>query len=156
PIRVGRMEDIHFYERIVISLKWRAQIYGYLWLYEDEQVDPYALELLTNIAPYLAKNLHQQHHQETNQKQGFIWRLMKHEYMNESDRFQVAKTLGFIIRKVFNVVVYSVLQARYVHLLEQVKSVQEQQGLHFYLGKSTEINGISHGENRSNTQIKTE
>src|SRR5699024_577 len=43
PIRVGRMEDIHFYERIVISLKLRAQIYGYLWLYEDEQIHPNAL-----------------------------------------------------------------------------------------------------------------
>src|SRR5690625_5602617 len=98
------MEDIHFYERIVISLKWRAQIYGYLWLYEDEQVDPNALELLTNIAPHLAKNLHQQHHQETNQKQGFIWRLMNDEYLNEAEIFQVAKTVGFIIPKVFNVV----------------------------------------------------
>lgn len=156
PIRVGRMEDIHFYERIVISLKWRAQIYGYLWLYEDEQVDPNALELLTNIAPYLAKNLHQQHHQETNQKQGFIWRLMNDEYLNEAEIFQVAKTVGFIIPKVFNVVVYSVLDARYVHLLEQVKSVLEQQGFHFYLGKGTEIIGIIHGEDRSNTQIKTE
>src|SRR5699024_640411 len=70
--------------------------------------------------------------------------------------FQVAKTVGFIIPKVFNVVVYSALDARYVHLLEQVKSVLEQQGFHFYLGKGTEIIGIIHGEDRSNTQIKTE
>src|SRR5699024_9298883 len=83
-----------------------------------------------------------QHHQETNQKQGFIWRLMNDEYLNEAEIFQVAKTVGFIIPKVFNVVVYSVLDARYVHLLEQVKSVLEQQGFHFYLGKGTEIIGI--------------
>src|SRR5699024_12335424 len=109
-----------------------------------------------NIAPYLAKNLHQQHHQETNQKQGFIWRLMNDEYLNEAEIFQVGKTVGVIIPKVFNVVVYSVLDARYVHLLEQVKSVLDQQGFHFYLGKGTEISAIIHGEDRSNTQIKTD
>src|SRR5699024_12643797 len=76
--------------------------------------------------------------------------------LNEAEIFQVAKTVGFIIPKVFNVVVYSVLDARYVHLLEQVKSVLEQQGFHFYLGKGTEIIGIIHGVDRSNTQIKTE
>src|SRR5699024_3195146 len=156
PIRVGRMEDIHFYERIVISLKWRAQVYGYLWLYEDEEVDPNALELLTNIAPYLAKNLHQQHHQETNQKQGFIWRLMNDDYLNEAEIFRVAKSVWFSITKVVNVVIYSVLDASYVHLLEQVKSVLEQQGFHLYLGKGSEIIGIIHGVDRSNTQIKTE
>src|SRR5699024_12340823 len=35
PIRVGRMEDIHYYERIAITLKWREKICGYLCLYED-------------------------------------------------------------------------------------------------------------------------
>src|SRR5699024_4693330 len=131
PIRVGRMEDIHFYERIVISLKWRAQIYGYLWLYEDEQVDPNALELLTNIAPYLAKNLHQQHHQETNQKQGFILLLMNEMYLNELDILQVAKTVRFIIPQVLNALVYLAQHDRHVHILEHVKYVLEQQGYHF-------------------------
>src|SRR5699024_12478491 len=53
------------------------------------------------------------------------------------------------------VVVYSLSDDCYVHLYEHINSVLEQQGFHFYLGKGTEITGIIHREDRSNTQIKT-
>lgn len=156
PIRMKPMEDIHFYERIVISLKLNNHIYGYLWVYEAEQVNAEAMDMLKNIAPHLAQSLYKQQGKKADRKQSLIWRLMNDEYLNEAEIFQAAKLAAYPIPKAFNVIVYSVLDARYVHILEKIKVTLVKQGYAFYLGKGTEIIGIIHGEDTKSTHVKTE
>src|SRR5690625_6494699 len=47
PIRLQSMEDVKFYQRIVVSLKYNGTIYGYLWIYEaDDSFDEHVFTYL--------------------------------------------------------------------------------------------------------------
>src|SRR5699024_11297958 len=77
------MEDIDFYERVVISLKYDGRLLGYLWIYEAALLTSEDLAFLTNIAPHLGESLFQKQHVEENNQQEFIWQLLNHEYTRD-------------------------------------------------------------------------
>src|SRR5699024_614400 len=142
PIRLHRMEDIDFYERVVISLKHEGQLFGYLWIYEAAMLKDKDLGFLTDIAPHLGKSLYKKQYVEESDQQSFIWKMLNHEYVSEAEMFQEAKRLSFQPPKACTVIVYSVRDAQLVYVLEKIKAYFNRVGITYYLGKGTEIIGL--------------
>ena len=156
PLRLNRMEDIDFFDRIVISLQLNGRIYGYVWIYETEQLSDDSLHFLADIAPHLAAMLHQEHHEDEDAKQSLIWQLMNGEFLNETEIYQAAKKASYAIPEAFMILVYSIQDARFVHVLEEIQTILTGGGFSSYLGKGTEIIGIIHGETPEATREKAD
>src|SRR5699024_852048 len=120
PIRLHRMEDIDFYERVVISLKHNGQLYGYLWIYEAAMLKDKDLAFIADIAQHLGNSLYKKQYIAENDQQSFIWKMLNHEYVSEAEMFQEAKRLSFQIPKACTVIVYSVRDAQLVYVLGKI------------------------------------
>lgn len=155
PLRINRMEDIDFYERVVVSLKYKGQIYGYLWIYEPAILQDQDLAFLSDIAPHLGESLYQKHYTAENDQQTFIWRVLNHEYVTEAEMYQTAKQIAFPIPEAAQVIIYSVKDARLVHVLETIKAYFKQVHMPYYLGKGTEIIGILVAKDVESAQQQT-
>ncbi len=155
PIRLDRMEDILFYERVVISLQHEGRLYGYLWIYEAAMLDEVDLAFLTEIASSLGESLYKKQREKEMDAQTFIWKLLNHEYLNETEMLQAAKMISFPVAKQFTVIVYSVKDARYVHVLEKMRTYFVTHHISYYLGKGTEIVGIVGTDATGNVHDKT-
>lgn len=150
PIRLHRMEDIDFYERVVISLKYDGRLFGYLWIYEAALLTDEHLAFLTEIAPHLGESLFQKQHVEENSQQEFIWRLLNHEYTSETEMLEEAKRFALYFPKKYTVLVYSVRNAEYVYVLDKIKAFFNRKGVIYYLGKGTEIIGLIASDSPNN------
>lgn len=155
PIRLHRMEDIDFYERVVISLKYDGRLLGYLWIYEAALLTSEDLAFLTNIAPHLGESLFQKQHVEENNQQEFIWQLLNHEYTSETEMLEEAKRFSMYFPKQYNVLVYSVRNAEYVYVLDKIKAYFSRTGITYYLGKGTEIIGLIGADSQTKQEQAT-
>lgn len=156
PIRLHRMEDIDFYERVVIRLKHLDYIYGYLWIYETEWMTEEDMDFLMEIAPHLAKCIYKQAYVQENTTHTFMWKLINDEFLNEAEVIQAAKMVSYQLPEEFTVLVYSVKDARFVYVLEKIKVLFSKHNISFYLGKGTEIVGIIQGNERQQSMNRTE
>lgn len=150
PIRLHRMEDIDFYERVVISLKYEGRLYGYLWIYEAAMLEDKDLGFLEDIAPHLGKSLYKKQYVEESDQQTFIWKMLNHEYISDVEMFQEAKRVSFGMPTPCTVIVYSVRDVQLVYVLEKIKAYFNRVGITYYLGKGTEIIGLVSSDMHSN------
>lgn len=155
PIRLHRMEDIDFYERVVISLKYDGRLLGYLWIYEAALLTREDLAFLSDIAPHLGESLFQKQHVEENNQQEFIWQLLNHEYTSETEMLEEAKRFSMYFPKQYSVLVYSVRNAEYVYVLDKIKAYFSRMGITYYLGKGTEIIGLIGADSRAKQEQET-
>lgn len=155
PIRIQRMEDIDFYERVVISLKSQGEICGYLWLCETEKLTDKDFAFLEDIAPHLAKCLDSQTHGKQDVQQKLIWSLLNDDFLNDAEIYQTAKMISWPVPEEFTVIAYSIKDAGFVYVLEKIKEILSEAGLALYLGKGTEIIGIVDEDNGSRSLTRT-
>ncbi|MEI3606227.1 helix-turn-helix domain-containing protein [Pseudogracilibacillus sp. SE30717A] len=146
PIRLQAIEDIGFYQRIVVSLKYHNIIRGYLWIYEaDELLNEEDFALLSKIAPYLGKLLFEEQSIIENDVQTVIWKLLNDEFLNEAEMHQATNKVSYTVPDQFTVLVTSIIETEYLNILEKIKEIFIQEEIGYYLGKGTEIVGIIDG-----------
>lgn len=141
------IEEIAFYKRIVVSLRFEGKLYGYLWVYEaDETLADSFLEKLQQIAPHLGNLMHKRHHDVERDQQTLIWRLMNNEFLSEAEIRSEAKAVSYELPVEFTTLVISVRNASYLSILGKTKDVFQREHVAYYLGKGTEIVGIVHSD----------
>lgn len=156
PIRLQAIEDIGFYQRIVISLKHHNVIRGYLWIYEsDELFKEEHLAFLTEIAPYIGKLLFEEQHIVENDVQTVIWKLLNDEFANEAEIYRSANVASYEMPDRFTVMIASVKDPSFLSILDKIKDLFVKEKIAYYLGKGTEIVGIVDGITRNDSQKKT-
>src|SRR5699024_11877524 len=87
PIRMESMEDIDFYQRIILSLEYNNEVIGYLWVYEtkDSLADA-VLTVLTRLSTFISKLLYQKLYAEQENYYDVkydIWKIINNDYLNE-------------------------------------------------------------------------
>lgn len=160
PIRMESMEDIDFYQRIILSLEYNNEVIGYLWVYETkDRLADADLTVLTRLSTFISKLLYQKQYAEQENDydvQSVIWKIINNDYLNESQLKNEARRVNLSIPEQFTVVVGSVTDALYLDLLEKVKNVFVETKLakiEYYLGKGTEIVGIVYGDTEKATRV---
>lgn len=147
PIRIEAMEDISFYQRVVISLTHENKVYGYLWIYEaDELLEDNDLSLLTKTSSHLGKVLHELQSDAVHDEQSVIWKLLNNEYLNQAEIYREANIASYTLPENFIVVVASIKDSNYLYVLDKVKELFIHKGISFYLGKGTDIVGVVSGD----------
>lgn len=147
PIRLQSMEDVKFYQRIVVSIKHNGMLYGYLWIYEaDDSFDEKVFSYLTKVAPHIGQLLyeHEMKHHSTKFKDAssFLWKLLNDDFLNNAAIHREAKLASFHLPTQFSIVVVSVKEANYIYVLSKMKQFFLENNVSFYLGKGTEIVGL--------------
>lgn len=147
PVRLHLLEDKKFYQRVVISIKYRHQLYGYLWIYEaNEQFADKELTLITEIAARLGKILYNNQQTVKNDTQTLLWKLVNGEYENETDMLRAVNKTQFEIPATFAIMILSIKDPNQLFLLDKIKAFFIEKGIAFYLGKGTEIIGLVDSE----------
>lgn len=155
PLRID-IEEINFYKRIAISLKQDEELYGYLWVYETEDtLEESYLDELQQIAPHLGKLMHSKQQEVEKDQQTFIWQLMNHEFLGDTEIQREAKAVGYEIPEEFTVIAISVRGASFLSILGKAKKLFIEEKIAYYLGKGTEIIGVVHSDNEQKSLVKT-
>jgi len=142
PLRID-IEEISFYKRIAVSLKYEERLYGYLWVYETENaVAESYLDLLRDIAPHVGKLMYKKQNDVEKDQQTLIWRLMNNEFLGETEIYQEAEAVSYTLPKEFSVIVISVRNASFLSILGKTRDIFLNKNIAYYLGKGTEIVGI--------------
>lgn len=156
PIRMEAMEDIDFYQRIILSLVFKNKVIGYLWVYETEDgLTDEDLTVLTSLATFISKLLYEKQNREKasdSEIQAVLWKIINNEYLNESQLKSEAKLVNLALPERFTVIIGSVTDPLYLYLLDKIKQIFVKSNLskiEYYLGKGTEIVGIVYGENQT-------
>jgi len=146
PLRLPAIEDIGFYQRIVVSLKHHNIIRGYLWIYEaDESFTDEEIAFLTDVAAYLGRLLFEQQQTTEHDQQTVIWKLINDEFLNEAEVHRAASIVSYEVPEQFTVIVASVKDPNHLAILVKIKNLFLQGNIAYYLGKGTEIVGIVDG-----------
>lgn len=157
PLRLPAIEDIGFYQRIVVSLKHHNIIRGYLWIYEaDESIDEEVLTFLTQIAPYLGKLLFEEQQVIENDLPTVIWKLINDEFLNEAEMYRAANIASYQVPKQFTIIIASIKDPEFLSILNTIKTIFIKEEIAFYLGKGTEIVGIVDGTREVSSVQKTD
>lgn len=155
PLRID-IEEINFYKRIAISLKQDEELYGYLWVYETEDtLEESYLDELQQIAPHLGKLMHSKQQEVEKDQQTFIWQLLNHEFLGDTEIQREAKAVGYEIPEEFTVIAISVRGASFLSILGKAKKLFIEEKIAYYLGKGTEIIGVVHSDNEQKSLVKT-
>jgi len=156
PIRMEAMEDIDFYQRIILSLVYKDQVIGYLWVYETEDsLTDEDLTILTSLATFISKLLYEKQNKEIasdSEIQAVLWKIINNEYINEAQLKNEAKVVNLALPERFTVIIGSVTDPLYLYLLDKIKQIFIKTNLskiEYYLGKGTEIVGIVYGEKQT-------
>lgn len=156
PIRIEELEDIGFFQRVVISLKHKNKLYGYLWIYDaNDNFKQNDFAFLTAIAPHLGKLLYDKQRDAEHDQQSVIWKLLNHEYLTQAEIMQEANQVSYTLPNDFAVFVASIKDANYLHILHKLKQLFMTTHIAYYLGKGTEIVGIIHGDVNQSAIDKT-
>ncbi len=147
PIRLETMEDVKFYQRIVISIKFNGRIYGYLWIYEaDESFDEKVFKYLTKVGPHIGKLLYERemnyesiNYQSTS---SFLWKLLNDDFISSTAVQREANLASFPLPDNFSVMVASIKEPNFIYILNKLKKLFTKNNVSFYLGKGTEIVGL--------------
>lgn len=155
PIRMEAMEDIDFYQRIILSLVYKNKVIGYLWVYETEdRLSDADLTILTEVATFMSKLLYEKQYKEKasdSETQAMLWKIINNEFLNESQLKTEASLVNLSLPKQFTVIIGSITDPSYLYLLDKIKQIFTQTPLAeiaYYLGKGTEIVGIVYGDER--------
>lgn len=146
-MRIDAMEDVQFYERIVISLKHAETVYGYLWIYEaKESSSDEVLRALEEVAPYIGDILHEQNvtsvSSNLSEASQFLWKLLNDEFLNGATMQREASLAQVVLPEQFSVLVVSIKDPNYVTVLSKIKQFLLKEHIMFYLGKGSEIVGL--------------
>src|SRR5699024_9659618 len=157
PLRLPAIEDIVFYQRIVVSLKHHNIIRGYLWIYEaDESFTDEEIAFLTDVAAYLGRLLFEQQQTTEHDQQTVIWKLINDEFLNEAEVHRAASIVSYEVPEQFTVIVASVKDPNHLAILVKIKNLFLQGNIAYYLGKGTEIVGIVDGNQEQSSKNRAE
>lgn len=157
PLRLPAIEDIGFYQRIVVSLKYHNIIRGYLWIYEaDDSIDEEILNFITKVGPYLGKLLFEEQQTIENDLPTVIWKLLNGEFLNDAEIHRAAGIASYQVPKEFTIIIVSIQDPEFLHLLNTVKEIFLKEKIAYYLGKGTEIVGIVDGNKEISSKQKTD
>src|SRR5690625_2415732 len=157
PIRVHLLEDTNFYQRIAMSVKYRDEHFGYLWIYEAEGLfsNEY-LEVIQTTASRIGEILYKNQMAEKTDVNLLLWKLVNGEFDNELEVYRTAKQADYSLPSEFSVVVLSVRQAKVLYVLDEIKTIFKALNIVYYLGKGTEIIGLVHGDDDSDSRQKVD
>lgn len=147
PIRVQLLEDTHFYQRIATSVQFKGKLFGYLWIYEAEEMfDDQQLTLISNVANKLGEILYREQENIEDDLSSLLWKLVNDEFISKMELNKRMKEHNFPILKHYFVVVISIKEAKNVQLLQQIKQLFTSFHIITYLGKGTEIISLIQGD----------
>src|SRR5699024_10209767 len=87
PIRVESMQDIDYYQRIILSREYNNEVIGYLWVYETKySLADVDLTVLTRLSTLISKLHYQEQYAEQENDhdlKSVIWKIINNDYLNE-------------------------------------------------------------------------
>ncbi|WP_349769330.1 PucR family transcriptional regulator [Bacillus sp. NTK071] len=124
PIRIAPIEEIGFYQRIVVKAIYEERTMGYVWVQEtntllsDEEVT-----FLTEITPHIGKLIHKsyrkgQEHEGKQEK--LLWNVLLHEYESENQIRRKAQVVSLPLPDRFSILVMSIAEPAQEPLLNEV------------------------------------
>ncbi|MFG6118561.1 PucR family transcriptional regulator [Thalassobacillus sp. B23F22_16] len=133
PIRVQPIEELGFYQRIVIAAKHLGQTMGYIWVQESETLlKDEELDFLQEINAHLGKLVYDTY-AKVNAKEGrreeLLWNLLQHEYGSENQLRNEATLAKLQLPECFSVLVFAISDPGENYRLDYLEKVVES----FYL-----------------------
>ncbi|MFC0523271.1 PucR family transcriptional regulator [Pontibacillus salicampi] len=127
PIRVSAMEDLGFYERVVIGARYLQHTMGYIWVQESsEPLKDQELHLLEEIASHVGKLIYDAYNKwsaSEGRKDELLWKLIHHEYGTEQQMKHDAALMKLPLPARFSVLVFSLTDPAQGHLLDELYSM---------------------------------
>ncbi|WP_181349105.1 CdaR family transcriptional regulator [Thalassobacillus sp. CUG 92003] len=130
PIRVDPIEELGFYQRIVIAAKHLNHTMGYIWVQESERpLTEQELSFLENVAPHLGKLIYDTYARVNaieGRREELLWKLLHHEYGSESQIRHDAALSKLILPDRFSILVFSVTSPQQKYLLDYLEQAAAQ------------------------------
>lgn len=127
PIRVQPMEEVGFYQRVVIRVKYNERTVGYIWVLESNiLLKEEELEFLTSITSHVGTLIYDfttRNLRKESREHRLFWQLINHEYVNEKQIRQEANLASIRLPERFTIFVVSITNQAHVEVLEKVKKV---------------------------------
>ncbi|TLS36847.1 PucR family transcriptional regulator [Pseudalkalibacillus caeni] len=111
PIRIAPIEELGFYQRIVISARHRGKTMGYIWVQESNNILLEGeLKFLQDISPHIGKLIYK-YYSKAKEKEGkkeqLLWKVLHHEYLSENQILREAAIENLSLPNKFAVLVVS-------------------------------------------------
>ncbi|UFT99955.1 helix-turn-helix domain-containing protein [Radiobacillus kanasensis] len=129
PIRVQPIEEMGFYQRVVIRVKYEKQTVGYIWVLESNHLlKEEQLEFLTSISSHVGKLIFNHSDKKVlreTTEQRLLRQLINHGDMNEQQIRNEAKLAAFKLPERFTVLVVSIADHTHFEVFEKIKSIMD-------------------------------
>ncbi|MBU8880584.1 helix-turn-helix domain-containing protein [Bacillus sp. FJAT-29790] len=114
PFRVNQIIDIGLNPRVVVSAKYKDQIFGYIWVQETDRIlTDYEFEFLHNVSFHIGKLLYQKNQlklKKDEEKDQFYKKIIEKSYLTENQIKWEAANIKVIIPDAFIINVFTVAQ----------------------------------------------
>ncbi|KGP72332.1 PucR family transcriptional regulator [Pontibacillus yanchengensis] len=162
PIRVGPIEELGFYQRVVIAANHLRHTMGYIWIQEaTTPLQEEDLAFLEEITPHIGKLIYDVYNKlnaSDSRKDELLWKLIHQEYGSEQQFRHDATIAKLTLPERFSVLIFSLTnpQQRYLldYLQEIVNNFPERKRI-YLLKTEFQIVMIVHG-NREDEGLITE
>jgi len=155
PIYLHLIEDTNFFKRLAISIKFRQQHFGYLWIYDpDKTINETQLDFIAKTAARIGELFYKEEFVEKNDVPTLIWKLVNGDFTNDVEVFRAAKLAQYTLPSDFTVIVLFVKDAEKLYLLDKIKSIFERDEIGYYLGKGTEIIGLVNNGEQEDSSVQ--
>ncbi|MBF0707352.1 helix-turn-helix domain-containing protein [Alkalihalobacillus hwajinpoensis] len=124
PIRIAPIEEIGFYQRIVVKAIYEERTMGYLWVQEtNSPLTEEEVAFLTEITPHIGKLIHdsyQKGKEHEGKQEKLLWNVLLHEYESENQMRRKAQVASLPLPERFSVLVMSIAEPTQEPLLNEV------------------------------------
>ncbi|MBM7552364.1 PucR family transcriptional regulator [Thalassobacillus pellis] len=129
PIRVEPMEELGFYQRVVVPAKHLGHTMGYLWVQEsDHLLENSEFEFLVDVAPHLGKLIYDTYariNAREGRREELLWKVLHHEYGSESQFRHDATLAKLKLPERYSILVFSVTAPQYKYQLDYLERAVE-------------------------------
>ncbi|WP_110926244.1 PucR family transcriptional regulator [Bacillus massiliglaciei] len=127
PFRVRQMKEIDLNQRVVVSMVYKDQILGYIWVQETDPMSDEELELLHQASFHIGKLLHQknQEKQQNHLKRNKLYNKIIHDNNLNEDKIKwEAADLNIVIPGTFLLHVFSIAEPDGELFSEALETIQ--------------------------------
>lgn len=127
PIRIEPIEELGFYQRIVIAAKHLGHTMGYIWVQEStsllKEEDLVFLEEITSHIGKLIYDAYSRVNVKEGRKDELLWKLIHHEYGSETQFRHDSKQVQLRLPERCTVLIFSITDPQHNHLLGKLKDL---------------------------------
>nr|WP_202406234.1 helix-turn-helix domain-containing protein [Pontibacillus yanchengensis] len=127
PIRVGPIEELGFYQRVVIAAHHLRHTMGYIWIQEaTTPLQEEDLAFLEEITPHIGKLIYDVYNKlnaSDSRKDELLWKLIHQEYGSEQQFRHDATIAKLTLPERFSVLIFSLTNPQQRYLLDYLQEI---------------------------------